>query len=38
MSEPTAELLKKLGGYHLEVRGQREVKVRGDDPMRKGFH
>ena len=27
MSEPTAELLKKLGGYHLESRGQREVKV-----------
>ena len=27
MSEPTAELLKKLGGYQLESRGQREVKV-----------
>ena len=27
MSEPTAELLKKLGGYTLQARGKREVKV-----------
>lgn len=27
MSESTAEILEKLGGYHLQSRGQREVKV-----------
>ena len=27
MSETTAEILMKLGGYHLESRGRREVKV-----------
>ena len=27
MSESTANILKKLGGYHIECRGEREVKV-----------
>ena len=27
MSDSTANILMKLGGYHLTVRGQREVKV-----------
>lgn len=27
VSETTAEILKKLGGYHLECRGERDVKV-----------
>jgi hypothetical protein len=27
MSNPTAEILQKLGGYQLECRGEREVKV-----------
>ena len=28
MSETTADILMKLGGYELKSRGQREVKVR----------
>lgn len=27
MSESTAKILEELGGYHLECRGEREVKV-----------
>ena len=27
MSDSTANILTKLGGYHIEKRGQREVKV-----------
>ena len=27
MSDNTAEILKRLGGYDLQCRGQREVKV-----------
>lgn len=33
MSETTADLLFKLGGYHLEKRGQREVKVTTATPI-----
>ena len=28
MSDSSADILEKLGGYHLESRGEREVKVR----------
>ncbi len=28
MSNTTTALLKKLGGFHIESRGEREVKVR----------
>lgn len=28
MSENTANILQRLGGYHIETRGEREVKVR----------
>lgn len=31
MSDTTADLLTKLGGYHVETRGEREVKVCSSD-------
>ena len=34
MSEHTANILFKLGGYHLDCRGEREVKVCGKAKLR----